>query len=499
MCYTPAMFHRLRNPMLLGSLVFCLALLFASRMPVWGDAGLDFNAATSWLHVGTPSVAPDLRVDVFAGPDGRHYIKYPLLQTLLLVPGVWLFEHNLGPAGPTPRTWMVTAAPLATVAALGVVALYLLGRRFGLSERIACVGAVLAFFSSPWWVYARCFYGEGLQISLLLWVLWCWQRSRDPEASRGALFFLGFAAGLAVNTKVTLALWIPVLAVDLLRQSPTLGSGAKRLAWAVAGGIVPALLWMGYNQLRYGSPFALGYGTERDGSMGFGMPLPLGLYGLLLSPGKSILLYAPVFALLPAAALHLWRQSRQEALVLGAIGVPYLLLIAAWWSWSGDWAWGPRHLAPLLPVGFVTLLPWLARPAAGLRLPLALAVAGIAVNGLGALIHPLQYLSLVFGFFRPLFSGGLVMDDLMLVHWVPEFSPVIGHAWLLAVALLGLDPGTSPWRHNHVSGWQPPADLRPEVDLWWTTQVVDVGIVFGLALAAAGVGAVLWRQLGTRT
>ena len=124
-----------------------------------------------------------------------------------------------------------------------------------------------------------------------------------------------------------------------------------------------------------------------------------GLYGLLLSPGKSLFLYAPPLLLSLAGLPLLVRARGWRSFVLVATPLVYLLVYGSKGVWHGG-GWGPRYLVPALPFLVLWSLPvWEAalRPAPGrLRLALramaaVLVVAGVGVQVLGVAKHPNRY------------------------------------------------------------------------------------------------------------
>src|SRR5205823_2401972 len=106
-------------------------------------------------------------------------------------------------------------------------------------------------------------------------------------------------------------------------------------------GAVPGLLLVALsNYARTGSPLSSGY------EHGFSGPIPVGLYGLLFSAGKSLFLFSPLMVLYPAAARKVWRDPARRRFVAWSVAllVVELMLYAKWWDWSGDDAWGARFL-----------------------------------------------------------------------------------------------------------------------------------------------------------
>jgi len=171
----------------------------------------------------------------------------------------------------------------------------------------------------------------------------------------------------------------------------------RRAALFAVGPLLAGLVQVGYNYLRYqGLPNAL-FRTGYEHEPGFSTPLDVGLAGLLFSPGKSLFLYAPALLLAP---LGLWllarsagRPGRVAAALIVAQAALSLVFNGMWWAWTGNFAWGPRLIFPVLPLlvwplaalgARIGVLPrWRAAPLAGVWA--ALAVAGAIVSIPGAL------------------------------------------------------------------------------------------------------------------
>ena len=81
----------------------------------------------------------------------------------------------------------------------------------------------------------------------------------------------------------------------------------------------------------------------------------LPLYGLILSPGKGILLYAPLLILFPYAIIRFWKRHHNGGIFVLLMLFFFLLSSAFYKDWHGDWAWGPRYLIPCLPFLFLPL------------------------------------------------------------------------------------------------------------------------------------------------
>src|SRR5690606_33571693 len=82
--------------------------------------------------------------------------------------------------------------------------------------------------------------------------------------------------------------------------------------------------------------------------------------GLLLDAQWGLLLAAPV-AILALAAFGPWlRSQRQRALLTLCSVTPYLLVVAAYQVWWGEWGPTARYLVPIVPLLAALLAAWLS-------------------------------------------------------------------------------------------------------------------------------------------
>lgn len=296
-------------------------------------------------------ITPDDAQYVQVGKDGRRYSGYLPVAAML---------HIL----------TIQVALLTGIEAEGVPALFLLGlvawtlvawgKRSGVSPCAAAAGAVLACFGTALWPMAALGYDvviEALALSLVL-------RAGANEGERLEPWLLaGAAIGLAFATRLGAALLVVPAAVAALAAPRRRVSTVLRQGSALAAGAAPgALLVFCYNFQRFGSPFVVFQPTalgrvEDLGAPWFSVLHLQGIAGLLLSPGKGLFWYAPPMLLVAAWAPVLVRRHRAAALTLGAYALATLVVFGRFRYWHGDWAWGPRYMAPL----FIAVAPvaWL--------------------------------------------------------------------------------------------------------------------------------------------
>ncbi len=378
------------------------------------------------------------------GRDGGRYSPYGVLPSLLAVP-LHLLGSLVAPAGPPAdyaTRFAVTAlnAPL-TAATAALLAWWAL--RLGATRAWATALALLYGLATLAWPYARTFFSEPLAALLILAAAERADAARrlppGAPARLWALFLSGLAIGLVLPTRIAAGVALPVIALYVLwlawnaeagpatvtAPAPVVGTTEQtRAVYALramvtwASGLLPGLaLLVWYNLARFGTPIASGYASE--GSL-FTTPLLEGLYGLLLSPGKSVFLYAPALLLALPGGLALWRRGARATVVLvSGLFLSHLVLYACWGEWHGGGVWGPRFLLPVVAplmalaagVGTVGAARW--RLAAATLLGLA----GLAGNLGGVLFN---------------FSTYVVLTPLAERVYTLNGSPLVAHWRLLS-------------------------------------------------------------------
>ncbi|MEP7014605.1 MAG: hypothetical protein ABI925_04120 [Verrucomicrobiota bacterium] len=312
------------------------------------------------------------------GPDGHLYIKYfpgNVLASALVYKltaradddaYVW---SNVGVVpSVTGARWCTRINALW--GALGMTALLLLLRRY-FDWRTAIATVVLVGACSDWWYQSRGFFSEVGSGAFLMAGL-CFAAYEKPSGSA-----LGLALSMLFRPTNLLAL--PIWASTVWRKGiRTLLSGL--IIIAAIGGL--AL----YNWLRFRSPLNFGYGGE-----GFSASLLNGLYGVLLSPGRSIFVYSPVLLLAVPGAILFFRKEKTLTTLCLITVITFSVAIGHWHAWAGGLSWGSRLMTAIVPVLGVLIAPTLQRAWKNKWIALAavlLAVAGFSVQVISLLRDP---------------------------------------------------------------------------------------------------------------
>jgi hypothetical protein len=393
----PASASRARSPALVFIFFACLYVLSIGRGFYSSDGEVMFQTTAALITRHTFALAPDPGLpQIVPGRDGRSYSKYDPGLPLIAVP-FYEIGDRLAQINHAHRYHLSATAVLLVPALAAAGTLFALARiAYRLISLCPCVErasggevkwiVLAAGLASPLWMYGRVLFAEAvLAFALTAAVALILLPSPDPSRRSlrlsGSLFSF-FAAGLIVGvgllTRAAFAIYLPALMWLIARRSAS-GDRWPRLA-AFGIGLIPfaaGILW--HNTLRFGDPFRFGYAGES-----FTTPPWQGIAGLLISPGKSVFLYAPPLIL----SLNLWPRFRRVDPALGEFlalaWITALPFYGMWWAWDGGWSWGPRFLVPLIPLSCLPLImlpekrPWRGITA-------ALIVVGIALQAAAGL------------------------------------------------------------------------------------------------------------------
>jgi hypothetical protein len=290
----------------------------------------------------------------------------------------------------------ITALGMAFAAALAVAGFFRACVALGASERAARRLAAILGLGTILWPYATTLYCEAWLAAAFVWaaafLLEVLPSEGGSHAASGMNRSIGAAAvlvALAIVTKPTAIVIAPALVIAVLldrrgdRQARVTIAAALCVAIAIGGSV--HVLW---NISRFGSPIDFGYNLAgmipRPPARPF-LPeeIPRGLFVQLLTPGKSLFVWAPVVLLSLLSLGACW--SRERGLAAGIIAglVSALLFYAAYFFPDGGYSHGPRHLVPLVPLLMLPLaVPGVDVPRRTLRACAAIGfvVAALAVT-----------------------------------------------------------------------------------------------------------------------
>ena len=406
------------------------------------DEVLPLYQVESLAERGSTAVPQAVSADFFFGKRdlaGRPQAPYPPGAAAVAVPWYLAGKHVLlripgvaRRARPMVTDFAVVASSAAFVAAAAALA-FVLFVNLGLTQRQALLAALGLTFGTPLFAYSAWYFSEPLTVAaLMVVVVAAFSRPAGVIPARNAV-----VAGLALG----FLLWIRqanIVTVPVVLAAMLVGPGELRRklpAVVIAGGLVGAagLALLARNVLLFGNAFDFGYPPTVEGGrrmIGFDTPVTVGLFAFLLSPGKSLLLFAPLVVLAPWALPRAWKHSRALAVLMLAPLLALLAFYSRYTQFDGGYSFGPRYLIPGiwllgLTLGFVVKegSPALRRIAA------ALVLAGALVNVIGLATSPLEDM-----------AGGRYYDEQFKYRL--DFNPLQGQIGLLLKYVS--DPAPAP-------------------------------------------------------
>ncbi|GEJ55651.1 glycosyltransferase 87 family protein [Anaeromyxobacter diazotrophicus] len=285
------------------------------------------------------------------GRDGHAYTGYPPVAFVLQLPvlALRLSGHEA----------VEGLAPLL-VLGLAAWALVAWGRRSGASPPAAMAGAMLVCFGTALWPSVAHGYDNLIEVLAIAILLWAGSGEERPRAWTWA----GAALGAAFATRLGAGVLAVPAAVLVVGQGPGGLRAVARRGLACAIGCLPGVAVVAwYNWLRFGSPLVAytvtSVGTADQLLVGwFSREHLQAMAGLTISPGKGVLWYGPPLIGVVLCARPLYRRHPQAFRALGAYLLACLLSFGRFKYWHGEWAWGPRYMAPLY-VAAAPLAWWL--------------------------------------------------------------------------------------------------------------------------------------------
>jgi len=306
---------------------------------------------------------------------GGHYVSgYPVGNAVMAAP-VFGFLLLFTDINYVPRMSVIA---MSLIASFSVLFVYLAALRLTKKRWALSISLVYAFCTVTWSVSSQSF----------------WQHAAAQLCLSAALFFLlvseergwglygaGFAAGYGAFTR-------PLLAVPGVIMFMYAAWRYRLEAWKFVAGALPGVAAMGgYSWWYFGAPWRSG--REEYGLHAFTGNFAEGLSGLLASPARGLLMYSPVFVLLPVGAWLGMRKpgERHYYLLLSLLTATYVALLSKWFMWYGGGCFGYRLLSDVTPAMCLLLIPafsWIWNRKARRGVLVGLVLLSWFINFLGA-------------------------------------------------------------------------------------------------------------------
>ncbi|MEM7030144.1 MAG: glycosyltransferase family 39 protein [Chloroflexota bacterium] len=287
--------------------------------------------------------------DLEVGHDGLAYAKYPLGPSLAMLPfyGIGLLSGG--------RIGLVHITLLLPILATAFTSLIILktGQALGYSAKTAALTGLLYGIGTMAWYYTRDLFAEPLT-NLAMVSAFYFALRYSQTRQRPWLIYCALSLGVVILTKTVYVLIVPIFLIYLFYTQLRSLKHPPWLNLILFAGITgtSVLIILAYNWLRFADPLHIGYTDET-----FSTPLWIGAGGQLFSLQKGLFFFNPILLLSLPAIKRFWQQNRPELILILALFTFHLVTFGMWWSWIGGRSWGPRFLAPIVPLCLLFVLP----------------------------------------------------------------------------------------------------------------------------------------------
>jgi hypothetical protein len=300
--------------------------------------------------------------------NGHYYsdkaIGTAILGAIVYLPLYWIGQVLKHPGSLLYTRYLITLGAVGLPSAFAGSLIYLVSKHISQSKCRAYVVTMAIALGSMSLPFSTVFFEHQLAASVLFIAFFIILRSRlDPQqCSTASTLLVGLLLGFALITSYTTAIIVVPLALYYLCvvwnlrvfHRPTL------IAAPIIGGLIPLVIYLGYNIAVFGAPFSNAYSyLARDdfrlgmsqGVMGITWPKGVVLYYITFHPIRGLFLQSPVVIVALYGWYFMFKEKffRMEAILSAWALVGYLVMNSGYYLWWGGWTFGPRHLIPMLP------------------------------------------------------------------------------------------------------------------------------------------------------
>ncbi len=318
----------------------------------------------------------NLHMSVMDASDGKLYSPTGLGYSLSLLPAVFLEDMFLRISGtehitafPLQNDWPVLLFASMTNAfwvALFIVTIYSYLREMTVKHTDALLLSFLFAIGTNIFVHSKHTFAQMMFVSTMTVSFFCIKKFVTSQ-KKIFLILSGLSFGLVlISYNPTYLLLLPSLGlyylflVNFKFRLKYIFSLLEHMFWAGIGLAPFFLLYIWFNFVRFGGGANTGY-TSAQPMFPPAYVIFEGIWGLLLSPGKSIFLFTPILLVL----VLFWHKFKRK--FLPELIAALLLFFVYLWNmgtllgdvdylvWHGDSSWGPRYMLPVLPLFFIVI------------------------------------------------------------------------------------------------------------------------------------------------
>jgi hypothetical protein len=305
------------------------------------------------------------------GAYRAEFVFWPEGLSLVYLIPLALFSYVLAPHNPTFRiipespsmllsdpSYVYLSITNCLITALTAVALFNIAIRFKFPRKVAIWMTLVFGLMSPAFAYQKQDFAQPLAALLITLTILLYLDIYDPDNKQKKYLTLTLASlclGLLLLTRTEAQLIVVPLFVGFSLVKVWHSSWREKVFTGMAL-LIPLTLCVALrgeiNYLKTGLFFGVqGYALTSFGDI---RAIVAAFLGLLVSPGRGLLIFFPLALFAPVGAYRMFEPQRLWCGMFVGLIVLHLAMFSIWPIWWGGLSWGPRFLVPILPL--VTLL-----------------------------------------------------------------------------------------------------------------------------------------------
>jgi hypothetical protein len=301
-------------------------------------------------------------------------VATPVLVAPLYLPAViWLNAYGWNQPNVDRVAELMEKISASFLASLSTVLMFLVLRRDSIKWSLP-LALAFGLGTNTWMISSQALWQHGageLLITLALFLV-------VAKASPLRIALLGALCGLMTANRPPDGLIAGAIVLF------TIWNYRRNAVWLLAGAALPLAALMYYN-LAFIGHYAGGYALRKSLQRSFFEFSWSGVPGMLISPGRGLLVFSPFLVFVPIGLIQRLRSPAKGLALALTLAVVAQVVLYSQADWRAGVSWGPRWLTDLLPVLLWMLAPapLILRPFARALLIVAMA-ASVGVQTIGA-------------------------------------------------------------------------------------------------------------------
>ncbi|MGI0011207.1 MAG: glycosyltransferase family 39 protein [Nitrosopumilaceae archaeon] len=237
------------------------------------------------------------------------------------------------------------------ISALSVGVFFLICRTFNFRQRNSTMLALLFGFTTILWAYSKTSL-NGVPVTFFVLLGFLFFRKFQKNQSPINLIFCGASYGFGFLVRQDAFLFILPLFFFLIYEITQQHSKIKKILAFTLPLIPFYVIYRVIDFIRVGTTAEAGIATSASTVVSIGSggnPIHEGIFGLLLSPGAGLLIFAPILLTIFFAFPDFYKRNKRECILLLSFAALFLIHYGPNGHWHGFVAWSARYLLPIVP------------------------------------------------------------------------------------------------------------------------------------------------------